>query len=369
MKLIVLRGNFLDALNSVEKAVGGSSHLPILKNILVEAGEKILITSTNLEFGVRYTLPGKIIERGSVTIPFSLIAGIVRNLNSERITLETKDTKIIVSAENYEALIQGQDAKDFPIIPTIQNKEYSFTLNAGVLRHILEKVIIAAQYSDIRPEISGIFFRYFDGTISFVATDSFRLAEYTAQNNQFQTNFMEVSAIIPLKTAQEILRILSDDDEAPITIFIDPSQILFTTDIQEVISRLIDGTFPDYRAIIPRETVQEIIIQKSELMSAIKLVSSFSGRAQDITLKAPENKKLLELYCGEASAGENHYRVPAKINGGAFSIVFNWRYLFDGLRACDGDEIVLGMNGAQKPATVTCAQDPSFLYVVMPIKG
>lgn len=368
MKLIILKNNLLEGLNSLEKAVGSNTNLPILKNVLLRTDDsKIVLTATNLELAIKSTLPGKVIETGEITVPFSILFTIVRNLNSERLTLEQKHKQLIINTESYEALVQGQDSKEFPIIPSIHNTEQSMKIGVVQLREALASVIVAAQYTDIRPEISGVFFNYCDGSLRLVTTDSFRLAERVLDPSQAQSTFDAVSFIAPLRTTEELLRIL-DVEEGEVEIFVDANQILFKTATKEIISRLIDGHFPDYQAIIPKQVQTELVANRQELISAVKLISSFSGRGNDITLKVGDNKKFLELYSANSALGENRYRVPVKLKGEKFSIVFNWRYVLDGLRIYRSEEAALGINASDRPAIIRSSDEPSLVYILMPIK-
>ena len=358
----------IEGLSAVERAIGDNINLPVLRNFLIEAKSKISLTSTNLELAIKHTVAGKIIEEGEITVPFSAFNAIVSNLNSERITLEQKDRDLIINADNYEGVIRGQASKEFPIIPLPQNKKQSIKISAAALKRAISQVIIATHYSDIRPEISGVFLNLREGKIYFVVTDSFRLAEKTIEAKEFQTSFETISAIIPIKTAQELLRIFPNPDDE-IEIFIDSNQIVFQTGNQLIISRLIDGVFPDYLSIIPKQIQSEISVNCEELMNAVKLASVFSGRASDISLTIGENKKFLEVFSSDSAAGENRCRVPIKTKNAGFSIVFNWRYLLDGLRIHKGKEIVLGVNVSDKPAVIRGEDDSSLVYIVMPIRS
>lgn len=368
MKLIILRTNLLDGLGSVERAVSENTNLPILKNVLIKTTEnKIKLISTNLELAIEYFTSGKIIENGEVTIPFSVFNSVIRNLNTERITLEEKNKKLIITTDNYEAVIQGQDPKEFPIIPSISDKNRSLKVSVGDFKEGLGSVIIAAQYSDIRPEISGIYFNYSNEILTLAATDSFRLSERKLNSKQIRSTLDEVSVIIPLKTASELMRMFGGGDE--LEIFIDPNQILFNTPNEKIISRLIDGSFPDYQAVIPKELKNEILVDKNELINALKLASAFTGRANDVTMRIGDNKKLLEIYSADSALGENCYRVPIKLKGDKFSMVFNWRYLLDGLKIYKSDEVTFGVNSSDRPVVIKNQNEPYQIYVAMPIKS
>jgi len=366
MKLIILKNNLLEGLGSVEKSVSDNANLPILKNVLLKVEDnKITLVSTNLELAIKHYVSGKIIEKGEITVPFNIFANIVRNLNVERIDLENKDRDLIIKTDNYEALIQGQDTGEFPIIPRINNDQNFISLKTDVLKQALAQVIVATQYSDIRPEISGVYLNYQNNFLKLVATDSFRLAEKTLNQDQFKSTLSEFEVIIPFKTAQEVLRIITDSETK---VFIDPNQILFKTEAQEVTSRLISSRFPDYQAILPKETKNEAMISRAEFIGALKLTSVFAGRANDIVLKVGENKKNLELSSRDSRLGQNRYLIPIKLRGEKFSVAFNWRYLLDGLKIYSAEELILGVNSPDRAVAVKSLAEPTLIYILMPIK-
>lgn len=172
--------------------------------------------------------------------------------------------------------------------------------------------------------------------------------------------------IIPLKTAQELLRIVS---EGKVRMYMDPNQILFKNDDLEIISRLIDGTYPDYEQIIPKNLETEIVLERDHLLNAAKLVSTFSSKTNELKMSFDEKKKVLEVYSANQYLGENKYLVPAKIKGSPFSVSFNWKYVLDGLKNFNSKEIMLGVNGDNRPALLKNPADGSYFYILMPIKS
>ncbi len=368
MKLILLKTNLVEGLTAVERAVNESSNLPILKNILLKAeGGKITLIATNLELAVEYSIPGKVLEGGIIAAPFSLLNSIIRNLAAERISIEEEGRKVSIITDNYEATLQGQDPKEFPIIPSIHDETSRLTLATSSFREALGSVIVAAQYSDIRPEISGVYLEYSGGEMILAATDGFRLSERKVDPGSVKSDSEKISAILPLKTATELLKMFKEQHE--ITVFVESNQALLSAPNERVISRLIDGSFPDYRAVIPKNPPHEAVVERQELINAVRLASSFSGRANDITLKTGDNKKFLEVYATDSALGESSYKVPAKLTGEKFSVVFNWRYLLDGLKIFSGADIVLGIHSSERPALLHNPKEPHLIYVVMPIKG
>lgn len=369
MKIIVLKENLKRGLNIVEKSIGNSSALPILKNALIKAdGNKINISSTNLELAITHSVAGKIIENGEVCVPFYTLNSLINNLPVERINLEKRDFNLIVRTDNYEAVIQGNNAEDFPIIPRIEKKADHLNCKSEILSGALLKVVNSAQFSEIRPEISGILFNYLVDGIKVVATDSFRLAEKFIPGKQFKSDKSQnFKLIIPLKTVQELLRILKDGEE--LDIFFDDNQILFKSPEMEAVSRLINGQYPDYESIIPQKTDSEILVNKDELINGLRLASIFAGRVRDAKIKSLENKKILEISSADPSLGENRYLISTKTNGGAIELAFNVKYLLDGLKMYESEDVILGLNGENKPSVIKSPQDQSLIYVLMPIKS
>ena len=370
MKLIILRENLKHALSAVERSVGEGSGLPILKNILFSAEEKhIRLTATNLEMAVVQTIPGKIEESGSITVPFSVLYAIISKTASERVRLETEKTTLRVLTDRYSAKLQGISHEEFPIIPRIGDRAYTFELLSEVFRKAAADVASAAQFSEIRPEISGTLFDFQVSALKLVATDSFRLAERVIPASQFTAGSERgMKCIIPLKTAQEAVRIFSGKETLAISI--DQGQIAFRTEQGELISRLIDGQYPDYEQIIPKVSETEIVIARGEFEQALSLVGGFSGKAGEIVIRPAAGGKGIECYSANQYVGENTYTLEAEMRGVALPPVrFNARYLLDGIKPLLTPDVVLSINGDARPALLKAPEDSSYRYLVMPVKS
>ncbi|MFA6407570.1 MAG: DNA polymerase III subunit beta [Candidatus Paceibacterota bacterium] len=368
-KLILLKNNLTEALIALERAIGINTNLPILKNVLIRVEKaKIYFIATNLELAITCSVSGKIVDNGEITVPFSLFLSLAKNLTAERVTLEQKDKHLVITTDNYEATLQTQSAKEFPIIPTIHNTTQTLKISAPLFLETLRAVFVATQYSEIRPEISGFLLKFSEDRLFLVATDSFRLSESILESGEATSTLEECAVIVPFRTAEELLRFLASE-KGNVDIFIDANQILFKTETKELISRLVDGVFPEYNPIIPKQTQNEILVNREEFVSAVKLASSFAGRANDITISVGENKKYIDLFCADSTLGENHYKIPVKLKGETFSIVFNWRYFLDGLKIFSNRDITLGVNSADRPAVLKDPLQPHLTYVVMPIKS
>jgi DNA polymerase-3 subunit beta len=348
---------------------GSLSTLPILKNFLIETVDnKIKLTMTNLEMAVTTFIPGKVIENGSLTVPFGIFNSIINNIQAERINLEEKGNNLIIKTDNYQAKIQGNKKEEFPIIPQIKNKELFLEIPIANLKKSLSALAGAAQISEIKPELGGIFFDFQINNLKLAATDSFRLAEKTIPNTQFKSNIEDVfRAIVPLKTIQEVVRVFKDDEDK-ISVNFDQSQIFLKTENTEIISRLIGGNFPDYQPIIPQSFETEVILNKDQLVNALKLTGSFTDRLNEIKIIVGEKTKNIEVCSSSQVLGESQYLIPAKTKGQSLEIIFNWRFLLDGIKVLDSEDIFLGLNGHNKAALIKSPGDISYFYVLMPIK-
>lgn len=369
MKIVAIKSNLKRATSIVEKIAGENPNLPILKNILIEAdSNKIKTVTTNLEIAITCLVPGKIIEAGKITVPASIISGIINNLQSERISLEKKGNKLEIKTDTYEAVVEGNSADDFPITPKIENKSEFIEIKSSILKESFKQVLLATQFSDLRPELNSVFFNFLVDDIKIAATDSFRLAEKIILKDRFNTNYKkEFKALLPFKAINEVLRVFGDDDI--VKIYTDDNQILFKSENVELLSRLLEGNFPDYEAIIPKKFSFELQINRDEFFSGLKLVGVIGSKNNEVKFKTKDGKKLLEIVSSEKSLGENKCMLLAKTNGKSGEISFNWRYVMDGLKAMDSEEIFFGINSESEPAEIKPVGDSSYLYVLKPISG
>lgn len=371
MKLISLKNNLKEGIDVLGRmGSDGINSLPILKNFLLRASDgKIYLSATNLEIAITKIIPGKIIENGGITIPLSVMNSLAGNLQAERVQLELEGTILLLKTDNYEAKIQGVKEDDFPIIPKVVKPRFKFSIASGVLMDALVFSVNAAQATSLKPELHGILFDFQNNCLRVVATDSFRLAEKTIQEPQIETDeFVPCRALVPLKTIHEALRIFKDE-KIKLTIEFDESQIVFRDETTEIISRLLGGEFPDYAAIIPKEASGEIIMSRNDFVNALKLTSSFADRLHEVRLKVKEGVKALEIASANQSLGENHFLVPAKVKGDPVEVVFNWKFLLDGVRDLISPNIILKLISDSRPAVITGAEDESYLYLLMPIKA
>ncbi len=367
MKFVSLRSNIKEAVGAVQRAASENANLPILKNILINAGDGgISVTATNLELAVTATISGKVIESGKATVPAGLLANLVLNLQSDRLNFEGRGDNLEIKTDNYTATLQGLAAEDFPITPKISDRGHYLEIKGAFIKEALQQTIVASQISDLRPELSSTLFDFSLEALKLVSTDGFRLAEKTIAANLFTAKLPDpFRLLVPLRTTQELLRIIGNDDT--VRLYHDPNQILFKTENIELISRLSEGSFPDYAAIMPSSFTTEIVMSREEFLNAIKLAAIFGQKNNELKIVVHPNKKSIEVASADQAFGENNYFLPAKIKGQQTETLFNVHYLSDAVRSVVGEDIFVGLQEETNPALIKSVSDESYLYVLKPI--
>jgi DNA polymerase-3 subunit beta len=367
MKLICLKDNLKLGVNVAEKMVGKNISLPILSNFLLNAEDGFLkITATDLEIGINVWINGKIDKKGSVTVPAKLFSNLINNLPEDKITLETKDKNLKISSKSYNFQLVGADPKEFPILPKIE-KETAIEIEADLLQKSLSQVMSAASLSEARPELAGAFFNIDKSAIKIAATDSFRLAEKTI-NKEFKANGRPPHTfIIPLRAVNEVIRILEGKDK--VNIKVSKNQIFFEVERINLISRLIEGDYPNYTQIIPKGHKTRVILNKEKLINAIKLASFFSSKVNDVKLNVNDDSEELEASSSDSERGQSTINIKAKIQGEPSSLSFNHHYLLDGLNNIIDEEVVIEFNGDSSPTVLRSVSNDTYIYLIMPIKN
>lgn len=369
MKIICVYDKLKKSVEIAEHIITRNLTLPILNNLLIKTEKnRVIISSTNLEIGIKSWFPCKIIEEGSISVPAKILSGIINNLSQGNIHLTTKKEKTLtITSSEYKGELKGQEAKDFPIIPQLK-KDNQFNLDSKDLSSALSQTIPFTAISETRPEITGVFFHKEKNQefLSLVSTDSFRLAEKKVfLKKEFKTH--EFSFIIPQKTAAETLRFLSDTEN--ISVVVEKNQVGYITPQAELVSRLIEGNYPDYTSFIPKEFKTEITIDREELIKNIRLVSLLSSRINDIRFSISSAKPAnLMIYASDPDLGENSSSIKADFQGEPIEINFNWHYLLEGLQHIEGKRVNIKFVDSTKPALLRSLSDTSYLYIVMPIR-
>jgi len=374
MKLFGLQENLKQGLALVSHVAGKNINLPILNNVLIKAEQgKIKLIATNLEIGIISAVRGKIEVEGAYTVNAKIIADCINLLPNKKIGLEQKDGHLLIDCENYQAKANGQSAEEFPLIPEVDKKN-CFSASADEVKRAVSQVIFSAAASETRLELSGVLFVFAGNSLTITATDSYRLAEKKIQTKSNSQE--EKKIIVPAKTLQELIRVLSvsPDDEAEdsnreIKFYLSDNQILFTYGSTELVSRLIEGQYPDYQQIIPAGHKTKVFIDRQELIRAVKMASLFSKTGiNDVNLDFPLGKNQVVISSVSGQTGENITNLSAKVTGEDNSIVVNHRYLLEGLSNLESETVKIELIDGNTPCLIRPEQDQSYLYIIMPIK-
>ena len=366
MKTECIKEKLTSAVAQAEKIAGKNLTLPVLSCVLVEATKNsISIKSTNLDLGIEITIPAKTQTEGKVAIPGNILSSFLNNSPYENnITLETTETGVLkITTPKTSTAIKSIPADDFPSIPEVSD-EQSFKIKATDFVRGLKSVWYSSSVSSIKPELSSILVRCDDDTLICAATDSFRLAEKRIKLKN-QKPFENI--LIPFKNVQEIIKVLDAAKDGEVLLCVTKNQISISYDGVYLTSRVIDGVFPDYHQIIPKENQTEAIVLKDDLIQAFKIANIFSDKFNQINLKAEPSKKNFEIKTSNADLGESVNKVDANLSGEDVAVNFNHKYVTDCFSTLSGDSVSLSFNGLNKPLVIRGVGDSSFLYLVMPM--
>jgi len=378
MKLSCTRDNLHQALSITSHLTTKNVNLPILENVLVRAENGVIhFTSTNLETAVSCTVRGKVEKNGECTIPSKLFFDYVSLLPNEPVNMEAENDHLSVVCGNHKTKMNGLPSADFPLIPSVEEGDV-YKIPADDFRNALSRVLFAVATNESRPELTGVSFQFrqADGEDRLVlaSTDSYRLAECAIKLVSSVSDDAS-NLIVPARTLTEVNRILSvfkDDMESPsaVTMNVAENQIVFKYGSVELISRTIEGAYPDYQQIIPSQFETEARIDRDDFIKAVKTASLFSRAGLfDVTLNMDADANALSVTSVDAKRGENTNTFPVEAEGKENTVTVNYKYLLDGLNAIDADEIVFQMIDPTNPCLIKPAGKTSgYIYIVMPIK-
>jgi len=374
MKLLILQEKLKEGVTITERVSPKTPSLVVLNNVLLRTEKNFLnLTTTDLELAIKWWSLAKVEKEGQITVPARLFSTLINCLPNKQILLEEKGFDLNIECENYKTLLRGLSPEDFPIIPQISGGE-SLSVDSQSFCQSLNQVVDIPVPSTTKPEISGVYFVFQKDSIKMAATDSFRLGEKTLFLPPTSLS-KEYALILPQKAAREVINIFGEK-EGPLQIYFSPNQILFELLMPEtshpqiqLISRLIEGEYPDYQEILPKKFETQAVFQRNEFLNQIKSASLFSGKVPEIKLKIDPKGEKVEIFSKNPDLGEYQSHLVSRGKGKELEISFNYRFLIDGLLNMKSQEVILELTGAEGPAALKPAGDPSYLYVVMPIKA
>jgi len=363
MKLQVTQENLNRALGSVARVANSRGTLPILSNVLIKtSNNRLSLSATNLDIAITHYIGAKVTEEGSITVPARLMQDFVGSLPDGVIELELEETKLHVTTEQYQSVVNGIVADDFPVMPAISEGK-SWNLGASLLKKSLQQVVFAASGDETRPVLTGVLLQTLAGKLYMAATDSYRLAE-----KQLGANKETIQLLIPASALQDLLRVLGDGDD-DVTVVHDDLQILFQVGDIELVTRLVEGKYPDYRKLIPEAFATEATLKRADFVNVTKVSSLFAREsAGSVTIELDEPAQKLSIRSVASQLGENTATAAAKVTGSG-SITLNSRYLLDGLNALGGEAVQFGFNGKLEPTLLRDPASVDYQHIIMPLKS
>ena len=363
MKLQVTQENLNKALSTVARVANSRGTLPVLANVLIKTvNGRVSIAATNLDIAITHYIGAKVADEGSITVPARLMQDFVNSLPSAVISLDLDEYRLNIATDQYQSVINGVSAEEFPVMPAIEGGK-PWTVPGPQLKKSLQQVVMAASTDEARPVLTGILLHTNEGKLYMAATDSYRLAE-----KQLGPNTENISLLVPVSAMQDLLRIVSDF-EGDVTISNDEQQILFQVGDVELVARLIEGKYPDYRKLIPQSFTTTATLKRADLLNVTKVSSLFAREsAGSITINVDEATQNISIRSVASQLGENTAKADAKITGVGV-ITINSRYLLDALHALNGDDVLFAFNGKLEPTVIRDPAADDYTHIIMPLKS
>lgn len=368
MEIKIIQEKLAKALNNVSRVAAGSrTTLPILSNVLIRVNEKkVSLTTTNLDMAVVSYLPAAQGQNGTVTVPARLMAEFVGNLpKGELVEISTNEEKVTIRAGGYKSIINGAVADEFPELPEMDDtKAVKFRMGVDEFKEGLTQVMIASSSDTSRPALTGIYFNTFEGALYLAATDGYRLAE----RKFIEKVDDEVAAIVPTSSLQEVLRAIGDDT-TEIELLFDDTQVRFRLGDVEITSKLIDGSFPDYRQLIPKQSEIKVDLKRDELTRITKLAALFAKEVGgSINCETDVENKVFKVASVANELGENTSEIQTTVEMSG-KVTLNSRFLLDALNVLDGNEVEFGFSNRLDPVVIKTEKDQRYVHIIMPLKG
>lgn len=364
MKIEILRENLERAVSVAAKVTNKNLSLPVLGCVIFSVGGgKTELRATNLDLSVRAVLKAKIIEEGVIAVPAQVLSQTISVLIDQKLILKTSGNTLVIDGERGTTSITLVDPAEFPKLPQVKaGSGNEATLPAHTFATVLRAVHFSASTSSVKPELASVFLSLEKGELIGAATDSFRLAEVKIP---IKTKGSFRPVLIPARNVPDIIRSIEDSEEVSVTV--EDSQVAFVSEFGSLTSRTVDGTFPDYRAIIPKDFVVSATCLKEDAIKAFRKISIFLDSFSQVHLSMKPSEKAFVVSALNASVGETTDHVPAALQGEDMDINFNARYIMDALSVVGGDSVAFSVAGPGRPMVMTDVPHKGFTYLVMPM--
>ena len=362
MKIKIDKEVIIDGLQKVQSVISPRNTLPVLANVLMKAENgQLELTATDTNLTIRTKIPAEVIEPGATTLPAKRIFGVYRELSVTDVEMEVNDSHIaFINAGSSKFRVHGIPESDYPGLPDLSDPK-TYSLEQAALRNMLKLTVYAASHDANRQLLHGVLLSFNDGKLSVVATDSRRLA-LVEHEVEFPAD-AEMDLIVPLKTVEELLRTLAET--GTVKILATAKQIAFEFDRILIVSKLVEGTYPNFRQVIPQANGERVAMERETLLTAVRRTSQLVIDAVS-GVKLTFTKNRLEILATAPEIGEARETMDVKYKGPDIAISFNPAFLMDPLKALTTDEVYLDLLDDTSPGVLRSSI--SFVYVLMPIR-
>ncbi len=368
MRLSLTQENLSRALGAVGRVVSNRSSLPVLSNVLLATdGNRLRLSATNLEIGINYWIGSKIEDEGSLTVPARLFAEFVASLPHGKIDLQGTETSLTVKTPHYESKINGISADEFPSVPQMTG-DAVLQIDSATLREALAQVVVAASVDEARPVLAGVLMFIEEQQLYLAATDSYRLAEKRLDLETAPVSDLKV--IVPVRTMQELIRLLSEA-EGDVEFYLDENQIMFRVGEVELVSRLIEGQFPPYQQVIPKQATTSFDIDTAEFARITKVASLFARESAGSIKLEIKAEGEVRIVSSDSEVGGNVSSAECDVAGDDGEISLNARYLQDALSVMKSAQVTFAISGKLNACVLSPAGDEAnddYMHLVMPLR-
>lgn len=365
MKFTIARGELSDALSSVGRGLSSRSTLPILSGVLVTAQDSgdIILQATDLEISVKVGTEANVEKAGTAVFPGKLVMDIVRSLPEAAVSIALEDELAVISCEQSSFTVRTLSPEDFPRFPEVE-PDAKVSLDPKVLANTTSHVSRAVSRDETRPILTGVLVVMDGPTVKMVATDSYRLSvkEMTLENR----SETDVEVVVPGRALTEVSKLAAGSDS--VGMGVSENQVIFEFDKTSFITRRIEGSFPNYKQLIPADIETTVKVSKEDLSQAVKRVALLAQHNSPVRLTVSDEDQTLSLSATTQDIGDASEDIMATVSGPAVEIAFNHAFLADGIAVAEGDEVSLEIVSPLKPGVMKAQEDEGFLYLLMPVR-
>lgn len=365
MKLKCSQKDLTLALSIVNRAVNPNNTLPVLNNILIKAeNSKLFLSATNLEIALHAEIDANVENEGALTMPAKILTSYVALLNDESVELEALgDSSIELRSTGSVTKMKGIPKDEFPAIPKLDNPQL-IKLPAQEIKEALEQIVFVASVNISRPVLTGTLWLFEGKSLKIVATDSYRLAEKTIE---LEKETSKTSFIVPAKTAQELAKILASMEAKDFELHYSKNQIMFKVAGVELVSRLIEGAYPDYEKILPKVSKTKAVLELENFTLALKKLSILV-KENNNSVKIRTGDDRIIITSDETQVGKGLTEIPAKITGENCEVALNVQYILDALAHMGDQTVNFSLNDGLSPVILSPQKESGYLHIIMPLK-